>query len=113
MGHVFHPTSSEGEGSPNFEGKDHDAGLSIILVDVEPGNGPRLHRHAYEEVFAVQEGTVTFTVGDVQLEAHPGDVAVVPAGRSIDRLRQLRAARRLRMTAVHHSPEFVRPSGSS
>jgi mannose-6-phosphate isomerase-like protein (cupin superfamily) len=105
MKHIFRPSPSEGEGSPNFEGKDHDAGLSIILVDAGPGNGPRLHRHDYEEVFVVQQGTVTFTVGDVQLEAHPGDVAVVPAGVPHGFVNS--GSEQLRMTAVHHSPEFV------
>ncbi len=40
-----------------FEGKDLGAGLSLILVNVPPGGGPRLHRHPYEEVLVVHGGT--------------------------------------------------------
>ena len=32
------------------------ANVSIILIDMLPGDGPRLHSHPYEEVFIVQEG---------------------------------------------------------
>ncbi len=105
MEHVTHPTSGEGEGSPHFEGKDHGSGLSIILVEAEPGNGPRLHRHDYEEVFVVHEGEVTFTVGEAQVDAGPGDVAVVPPGTPHGFVNSGRAP--LRMTAIHHAPAFA------
>jgi mannose-6-phosphate isomerase-like protein (cupin superfamily) len=105
MEHVIHPGAREGEGSPNFEGREHGAGLSIIFVDFEPGSGPRLHRHEYEEVFVVHEGAATFTVGEAQVEAGPGDVAVVPAGMPHGFVNS--GKKRLRMTAIHHSPEFV------
>jgi quercetin dioxygenase-like cupin family protein len=32
------------------------ANVCLIFVDMEPGDGPRLHRHAYEEIFIVLEG---------------------------------------------------------
>jgi mannose-6-phosphate isomerase-like protein (cupin superfamily) len=50
------------------------------LIDAPPGRGPKLHEHPYEEVFIVQEGTVTFTAGDDLVEAKGGQVVVVPAG---------------------------------
>ena len=28
-----------------------DAGVCVILVDMSPGEGPKLHKHPYEEVF--------------------------------------------------------------
>ena len=34
----------------------HSATMSIITVDGEPGEGPDLHRHPYEEVFVIVEG---------------------------------------------------------
>jgi hypothetical protein len=35
-----------------FEGYLHGgAGVSVILVDMAPGEGPKLHKHPYEEVF--------------------------------------------------------------
>jgi mannose-6-phosphate isomerase-like protein (cupin superfamily) len=62
-----------------FEGDDHGgAGISILFVDAPPGRGPGLHRHAYEEVFIVQEGRATFTAGDEEREVRAGEVVVVP-----------------------------------
>ena len=61
-----------------LEGHLHGASVCLIFVDAEPGRGPGLHSHPYEEVFIVQEGTCTFTVGDEQIPAGPGDILVVP-----------------------------------
>jgi mannose-6-phosphate isomerase-like protein (cupin superfamily) len=105
MEHVIHPSSGPREGSPHFEGRDHEAGLSIILVDAATGEGPRLHQHDYEEVFVVHAGTVTLRVGDAQVDAHPGEVVVVPAGTPHGFVSS--GDERLRMTSIHHSPEFV------
>ena len=72
---------ARGETSYEFEGYHHgDARVSFIVVDAPPGSGPKLHRHPYEEVFVVQEGEATFTAGDEVIEAHGGQVVVVPAG---------------------------------
>jgi mannose-6-phosphate isomerase-like protein (cupin superfamily) len=57
-----------------------DAGVSIILVDVPPGDGPRLHSHPYEEVFIVQEGRATYTVGSDVVEVVAGQIVVAPEG---------------------------------
>jgi mannose-6-phosphate isomerase-like protein (cupin superfamily) len=67
------------EGGRNFEGYLHeDAGVSIILVNGSPGEGPALHRHPYEEVFVVQEGRALFTAGEETLEVTGGHIVVVP-----------------------------------
>ena len=48
-----------------FEGyRNGGTDVSFIVIDAPPGIGPKLHRHPYEEVFVVQEGSVTFTVGE-------------------------------------------------
>ena len=63
-----------------FEGHRHGgANVSFIVIDAPPGSGPKLHKHPYEEVFVVQEGDVTFTVGEDTIEATGGQVVVVPA----------------------------------
>jgi quercetin dioxygenase-like cupin family protein len=67
-------------GVHELEGYLHgSAPLSIIFVDAPPGDGPRLHRHPYVEVFVVQEGKATFTVGDQTVEVTAGQIAVAPA----------------------------------
>lgn len=67
-------------GARELEGYLHgNAPLSIIFVDAPPGSGPRLHRHPYAEVFIVQEGQATLTVGDATYEVKAGQIAVAPA----------------------------------
>jgi mannose-6-phosphate isomerase-like protein (cupin superfamily) len=64
-----------------FEGHRYgDVNVSFFLVDSPPGGGAGLHKHPYEEVFVVQEGHVTFTLGDDTIEATGGQIVVVPAG---------------------------------
>jgi len=57
-----------------------DAGVSLILVEMPPGEGVRLHRHAYGEVFVVHEGRATYTVGAATLEVRAGQVVIVSPG---------------------------------
>jgi mannose-6-phosphate isomerase-like protein (cupin superfamily) len=71
---------ARGEEAGEFQGRLFGASVSVIVVDAPPGGGPRLHRHPYEEVFVVQEGSATFTAGDDIIEATGGQVVVVPAG---------------------------------
>jgi mannose-6-phosphate isomerase-like protein (cupin superfamily) len=62
-----------------FEGCQYgDIAVSFFLVHTEPGNGPSLHTHPYEEVFIVQEGEVTFVVGTETLTVNGGSVVIVP-----------------------------------
>jgi mannose-6-phosphate isomerase-like protein (cupin superfamily) len=67
--------------SHRFEGARYGAAnLSFFLVESPPGSGAGLHEHPYEEVFVVQEGVATFTVGDSRVEVSAGHILVVPAG---------------------------------
>jgi quercetin dioxygenase-like cupin family protein len=69
-----------GEHSSRFDGHEHGAQVCFFLSHNEPGTGPRLHKHPYEETFIVQDGDVLFTVGESTIEAGAGDIVVVPAG---------------------------------
>src|SRR5215510_14751519 len=53
--------------------------ISFIWVDMSPGGTIRLHKHPYKEIFIIQEGVATFTVGSPTLEAHAGQIIIVPA----------------------------------
>jgi mannose-6-phosphate isomerase-like protein (cupin superfamily) len=57
-----------------------DVEVSFILTDMPPGRGPKLHKHAYDEVFVIHEGKATFTVGDDTLDANGGQIIIAPAG---------------------------------
>ncbi len=63
-----------------IEGAGVGATVSLILARVEPGDGPKLHRHPYDETFVVEAGTIVFQVGDELVTAAPGDVIVAPSG---------------------------------
>ncbi len=69
--------------SRQFEGYLHgEARVSFFLSDTPPGHGPSLHQHPYEEVFVVQVGHLTFTVGDATIEASAGQIVIVPPDTS-------------------------------
>jgi mannose-6-phosphate isomerase-like protein (cupin superfamily) len=85
-------------------GSEIGAGVSVIVVELEPGGGPQLHRHAYNEVFVVLEGHATFTLGDEQRLVHAGEVVVAPAGVSHRFVNS--GESRLLQVDIHESPRF-------
>jgi mannose-6-phosphate isomerase-like protein (cupin superfamily) len=62
-----------------FEGHDFGSGVSLFLVDYEPGQGTGLHLHPYAETWVVRKGEAEFTVGSERTLAYPGDIVVGPA----------------------------------
>jgi quercetin dioxygenase-like cupin family protein len=56
------------------------ANVCLIFIDLEPGDGPRLHRHPYEEIFILIEGRATFTIGSNTVEASAGQVLIAKPG---------------------------------
>src|SRR5215472_5664421 len=60
-----------------FEGYLHaDTNVSFLLVDMQPGEGVRLHTHPYQEIFIIQEGVATYRVGTTTLEAQAGQIVI-------------------------------------
>ena len=69
------------EASYRFEGQDYGGiPLSFFWTDAPAGTGPALHQHLYAEIFVVQEGDVTFTVGGETIETADGQIVIAPAG---------------------------------
>jgi mannose-6-phosphate isomerase-like protein (cupin superfamily) len=66
--------------SGNIKGIDYGASVSLILDHSQPGEGPRLHRHPYDETWVVLEGNLTFRSGEETFKAGPGDIVIVPPG---------------------------------
>ena len=63
-----------------FEGIHYqDTEVSFIWVDMPPSGSVRLHKHPYQEIFIIQEGVSTFTVGSTEMEAVAGQIIIVPA----------------------------------
>jgi mannose-6-phosphate isomerase-like protein (cupin superfamily) len=94
-----------GSTSREFEGKEYGTGLTLILVDVETGHGPNLHRHPYEEIFVIHAGAGFFFVDDSQVHATAGDIVVAPAGAAHRFVNSGKT--RLQLTAIHHNANFV------
>jgi quercetin dioxygenase-like cupin family protein len=94
------------EGRRDFVGADH-GGLeaSFLLVDVEPGNGPSLHRHPYVEILIVVDGSGTFDDGENRRVAGPGEIAIVDAGQPHGFVNS--GTGRLRMSNIHLSPRII------
>jgi quercetin dioxygenase-like cupin family protein len=83
----------------------HSAALSVIHNDgMDPGTGPDLHRHPYEEVFLILEGEATFTLGDETRVARAGDFLVAPPG--VVHGFKNTGTGKLRTIDVHASPVF-------
>ena len=76
-----------------------------IWVEMPPRHGVRLHKHPYKEIFIVQEGVATFTVGTASLEAHAGQVIVVLAETPHKFINT--GSRPLRQVDIHVSKEFI------
>jgi quercetin dioxygenase-like cupin family protein len=88
-----------------IRGEDHGASISLIIDESEPGQGPRLHRHAYDETWVVQVGNITFQLGDKRLKAGPGDVAIIPPG--VPHKFSNDGPGRSRIVCIHASPTIV------
>lgn len=78
--------------------------LSLILVEVDRGGGPKLHRHPYEEVFVIHEGQATYTFGSTRFEAHAGQILIVPPGIPHSFINS--GCGKLRQTDIHLNARF-------
>jgi quercetin dioxygenase-like cupin family protein len=81
------------------------ANICVIFVDLEPGDGPRLHRHPYEEIFIVLEGQATFTIESDSVRARAGQVLIAKAGAAHKFVNS--GEGRLRQIDVHASDRFI------
>jgi mannose-6-phosphate isomerase-like protein (cupin superfamily) len=88
----------------NLRGIEHGATISLIIDHSEPGQGPRLHRHSYDETWVVIEGNLTFQAGDQELDAGPGDIVLVPPETPHKFIN--RGPERANLVCIHASPTF-------
>jgi mannose-6-phosphate isomerase-like protein (cupin superfamily) len=93
------------EHAHEFVGGEHgDVPFCIILVHSQPGVGPKLHRHPYAEVFVVEAGQATFTIGDETVVVDAGQVVISPAGEAHAFTNTGTAE--LRLTSIHGAGRF-------
>ncbi|HEY8589057.1 MAG TPA: cupin domain-containing protein [Naasia sp.] len=88
-----------------FEGEPYGSGVSFFLVDIDPGEGPVLHRHPYSETWVVLSGLVRVTDDDETLEAGRGDIVVVHPGTKHKFVNV--GPDKLEMVCIHASPRMI------
>lgn len=94
------------EGTSEFEGYLYgDTGVSFILVDMQPGEGVRLHKHPYQEIFIIQEGVATYRIGSTTLEARAGQTIIAPADTPHGFVNSGEV--RLRQVDIHLNERFI------
>jgi quercetin dioxygenase-like cupin family protein len=93
------------ERARRFEGKDHGATASFFVNTQAPGEGPSLHRHPYEEIFILLEGSARFRRGDDAVEARAGEIVIVPANTPHGFVNT--GDERLLFVSIHPAPEMV------
>lgn len=94
------------ENASQFEGYRHgDTDISLLLVDMLPGEGVRLHQHPYQEIFILQEGMATYTVGTTTLQARVGQIIIAEANTPHKFVNS--GEGRLRQVDIHLSKRFI------
>jgi mannose-6-phosphate isomerase-like protein (cupin superfamily) len=76
---ILHP-SDQRQGAiaaVEFEGEPFSAGVSFFVGDLEPGKGPRLHRHPYAETCIIRSGQAAMSIDGKEVVAGPGDIVVI------------------------------------
>ena len=77
-------------------------GVSLMLATLQPGEGPVLHRHPYDEAFVIGAGQVRFQIDGESRDACGGQLVLVPAG--VEHAFANIGDQVLQMTAIHIAP---------
>ena len=88
-----------------FEGEPYGAGVSFFLGNLQPGQGPGLHRHPYPETCIVISGQAAMVVDGKDVVAGTGDIVVI--GPETPHRFTAIGGERLDMICVHASDRFV------
>ena len=67
------------EHTAEFEGEGNGTSVSLIVVDMPPGEGVRLHTHPYAEIFLAQQGHATYMVGKATIDVVAPRTLIGPA----------------------------------
>lgn len=90
----------------HVDGETLGTGATVLFYATDQvGVGPKLHVHAYDEIFIVREGRARFFVGDQVVDAAAGDVLLGPANVP-HKYKNLGPGRLVTMD-VHVAPKWV------
>ena len=107
MFHILKP-SDQRKGTiakVEFEGEPYGAGVSFFLGNLQPGQGPGLHKHPYSETCIVLSGQAAMVVDGEQVVAGAGDIVVI--GPSTPHRFTAIGDERLDAVCVHASDRFI------
>lgn len=96
---------SPGSQVETFHGFEHGANLSFFLVHFLPGQGPKKHRHPYEETFILLDGEIEAIVDGQVKTIGSGKIVVIPAG-TWHEFRN-RSEKPLLMVNLHPVPKMI------
>jgi quercetin dioxygenase-like cupin family protein len=85
-----------------FQGRE-DISVSMFVTEYQSGGGPDLHLHPYAEMFLVETGFATFTVGEDEHRVEAGNIVVVPP-ETPHGFKNREDEGTLRVVSVHPSP---------
>jgi len=79
MFHILRPNELQkgAIAAVEFEGGLYEAGVSFFIGNLEPGNGPGLHKHPYSETCIIHSGQVKAIIDGQVVVAGPGDIVVI------------------------------------
>ncbi len=107
MFHILHPDDQRkgAIAAVEFQGESYGAGVSFFIGDLEPGKGPRLHKHPYAETCIVRSGQAAMTIDGEEVVAGPGDIVVI-APETPHRFTAI-GDERLVAVCIHASDRFI------
>lgn len=101
----FQSIKPPGQDVAIFQGSTHGANISFFIVHFSQGQGPRKHRHPYEETFIILKGEIEAIVdGKAQTIGHE-KIVIIPAGAWHEFKNQLEAP--ASMINIHPVPEMI------
>jgi len=89
-----------------FEGsKFGNTEITFIIVNADPGTGPRLHSHPYTEIIIILEGNSIVTVDDETIEATGAKIVLISPNTPHKFVNV--GSDRLRQVDIHLNPKFI------
>jgi len=69
---------ARGADAATFHGSEHGANISFFVITFAAGEGPRKHRHPYEETFIVLDGEIELIADGATQRVGGGTIVVIP-----------------------------------
>ncbi len=88
-----------------FQGAEHAADVSFFVVEFSHGQGPKRHRHPYEETFILLNGEIEIILDGATQTVSGRKVVVIPAGAWHEF--KVRSQGPVSMINLHPTPKMI------